>query len=354
MKSDLERAGVYYRKGRFARVIRLLEPQVFQHRENFTFYYFLGMSCIRTGDMQGARTYLDRALGLKPFDERTLAGLAVVHLKLDDVTEAVQCYLDILDNDSKHKLAARGLKVIRRNTDKDRLAPISASDRILKLLPKERSPSRWLIPVVAALAVATVVAGYFGYRLKERRNPRREEVAILSIGAIQDLSVTGTEVQYEMTDREIEKTFSSAKRYFSNFRDNLALREINRLYLSNASQAVKEHARIIAGFIDPPDFTTITDPFAYEKVAAEPDLHRGTYVVWRGRTSNIVFGSDAIVFDLLVGYDTNRILEGVVPVEFDTGIDLANGRSVEVLGEVNLIEGGIALRALAIHRLAVD
>jgi hypothetical protein len=352
MKSDLDRARAFYVRKKFSRVIRLLEPQVFQFRESFDFYYLLGMSCLRSGDSGGAKTYLDRALGLKPNEKRALSGLAVVHLKRYEVTQAIQCYLDIIDDDPHNRLAAKGLKLLRKNADRERLTPLIESGRTDSLLPREKSRTWILVLIVSIVALATVSGGYLAYRSRITKPPRESEVAALSLKDLSAISVQSSDAKLELSDREIEQAFSAAKRFFADFRDNMALREINRIHLSNATESVKEQARTIASFIKPPDFTSISDPFSFADVIKEPLLYQGTFVTWRGRTSNVSIGKETISLDLLVGYDTNEVLEGVVLVIFDFGIDIANGRPVEVLGEVVFTDNGIALRGISLHKLA--
>jgi hypothetical protein len=351
MKQDMKTAHAWYRRGRYARVIRLLEPLIFKYRESFTFYYLLGMSCLRTGDTGGARTYLDRSLSLKPNDSKALAGLAVVHLKRYEITRALQCYLDIVDNEPQNRLARKGLRLLRRNADRDRLTPIIDSGRVEKLLPRDRRRSGLAVSAVMLLLFAAAGSAYYLYRDRFIPVLREPTVAALSI---EDLLLTASTSNnpHTLTEREIERAFADAKRYFAEFRDNLALREINRLLRSNASETVKTQARTISSFIPEPDFTTITDPFPFATVVSDPTLYEGAFAVWRGRTSNLRVGEDSIRFDLLVGYDTNEVLEGVVPVVVDFAIELANGRPVEVLGKITVAEPDIGLRAVSIHKLA--
>jgi len=58
----LDKARRKFRKGEFAEVIRLLEGTIFNYRDNHAFFYLLGMSCLRTGDVAGAQ---DLAIDIK-------------------------------------------------------------------------------------------------------------------------------------------------------------------------------------------------------------------------------------------------------------------------------------------------
>ncbi len=175
---------------------------------------------------------------------------------------------------------------------------------------------------------------------------------MMSLESIENIVDFSGEYRYLLTEKEIEDTFADVKELFSDYRDNLARREINRLLGSNASPAVKERANIIAGYITTPDFTTIRNPFDYELVAADPFLYNETYVVWKGKLTNLSVTDESITFDLLVGYETNQVLLGVVPVLLEFSAFLEVGDPLEVLGRVKLAKDeGFFIEAVSIHKL---
>jgi hypothetical protein len=136
------------------------------------------------------------------------------------------------------------------------------------------------------------------------------------------------------------------------FHDNLAVVEANRILLSNASVRVKQQARLLKGYALRPSFTTIRDSFPYSVVVREPALYDGCAVVWRGKLANLAVGEKSISFDLLVGYENERELAGIVPVALDFAVQLENGIPLEVLGDVAFAEGLLSLRGISVHRLA--
>jgi len=142
---------------------------------------------------------------------------------------------------------------------------------------------------------------------------------------------------YRLSEREIEQAFKRAKSYLLDYRDNPAGVEINRLLLSNASAAVKERARALKSFLRPPNFATYRDPYAY--------------IDGKRKVANLVLGTESIPFDLLVGYESERELEGTVPVTLDFAADLEDGAGLEVLGRVGADGGRFALAAVSLHRL---
>jgi hypothetical protein len=162
------------------------------------------------------------------------------------------------------------------------------------------------------------------------------------------------ESSYSLSEKEISETFETIKRYLLEYRDNLAIREINRLLLSNASTYVKEKARLMKTFVQEPDFSTIRDPFPYIDVQRNPALYVDSFVVWQGKAANVRIGDQQITFDLLVGYQDERELLGLVPVALSFAAAIENGDGIEILGKVEVLpppSGHIRLQGLSIHRI---
>lgn len=355
MKGDLKKAAKLYKRSKYPQVMRLLEPQIFRYRQNFDYFYLLGMSCLHTGDLGGAGTYLQRGLGIIPNEIKATLGLAIVHLKKQEIQEAIRCYLEVLDEDPGNKLASRGMAILRKDPSESHIQHLDETGRLSRLLPEKRRHLSWkvLIPVTLIAASSVVLGGlwYFGIFTEPQaiREPAVEVMTLDNVGNIVDFS---GEYRYVLTENEIVNTFEEVKKNFADFNDNMAQREINRLLGSNASNAVKERARIIAGYISAPDFTTVKNSFEYQLVAADPFLYSNTYVIWSGKLTNLAVSDENITFDLLVGYENNQVLLGVVTVVLNFAAFLNVGDAVEVLGQVNLNEGGeFHLKAVSIHKL---
>ena len=157
--------------------------------------------------------------------------------------------------------------------------------------------------------------------------------------------------EHILSEEEIVDAFNKAKRYLQEFRDNLAMVEINRILLSNASLYVKEEASLLASLVETPDFSTVKDPFLYEKVRLSPLLYQNCYIVWEGKVANVEISPDLISFDLLVGYQNEQELMGVVPVSLDYAINLVNGIALRVLGKVVAKEEVLGLEAVSTQRI---
>jgi hypothetical protein len=344
------------RARRFSEVISLLEPQVFLFRDNFTFYYNLGTACLYVGDFGGAFSYLQRAQQLNNQNLSVLIGLAAIHLRRRQATQALQYWLEVLDRDPGNGIAKRGLALVRTNTDPSVYVTMAESGKLRRFYPALGfSLPRWVAPA-GAVAAITVAAVIFWPALRGAFDspalPTREgaELMLLNQG-ITELTDFSGEFRYVLTDDEIERSFARVGVLFNEFHDNLAQREVNLLFNSNASNLVKERARLLSSYFGEPTFVDFEDNFAYSEVAAEPWLYDSCYVRWSGQVSNLVTSDETISFTLLVGYEDRRVLEGTVPVSVPFAADVQPG-PVELIGRLRLADGHLSLTATSIRRLA--
>ncbi len=120
---------------------------------------------------------------------------------------------------------------------------------------------------------------------------------------------------------------------------------------SNASSAIKNKADLLLSYATIPTFTTLKDRFKYSEVMKQPEIFNSCHVIWSGRVANIENGDTFTKFELLIGYNENQLLEGIVPVWFPFALNIDIDRPVEILGAV-VAEGNndISLSGLAIHQ----
>jgi tetratricopeptide (TPR) repeat protein len=342
-----------FRKRRFPEVIRLLEPEVFRFRESADYFLMLGTACLHTGDLGGAASYLGRARQLKPGSVTALLGLAAVHFKKAETDPALKLWLEALDEDPRNPVALRGMNLLRRGMNRDEVQAFVDAGKLTQLYPRLPGRRRW--PALLALGVggaAIVVAAVVGLpRLGGSASTRPGVAGIfLPSGGGMRVDVASSAV-FTLSEREVEQTFKRAKEYLLAWRDNPACVQINRLLLSNASAAVKERALALKGFLRPPNFATFEDPHAYRDVAGQPRLYDGCHVSWKGKVANLVLGDSSVAFDLLVGYESERELEGTVPVVLEFAADLQDGIGLEVLGRVVADGSVLSLVGISLHRL---
>ena len=357
MAGTFQKAKDLYQNGEYSEVIRLLEPQIFRFRESQEFYLILGLSCLHAHDISAAFTYLQRGQDLtEQFEPDLFLGMAMVHLHRQENTEAVRCWLRILEHDPKNSRALKGLDFLRSEPKQERINDLLEEGKLEKLLPKTRKRVKLKKRFYLLLIILMVLigAGFFMLpRLGKLFLPRETRpFQMLEADDFSELtSLTGS-FHFILTDAEIEKALKDVNKYLLAYRDNLAMLEINRLLLSNAHEDVRLRVEGLKKSIRTPSFADFNDNFRYSEVAREPYLHRGCYVVWRGRATNIVVGEEEIQFDFLVGYEDEKTLEGIVPAVISFSADVTVDFPLEILARVVPVESrGFHLEVLSLHRL---
>ncbi len=360
MVSDpLRRARRDFAKGRYARVLSSLEPMTLSYRDSHLFHFLLGCSCLVTGDIGGASTYLRRAEQLNFRHAPTLAGLAAVHVRRGETDKAVQLYLDILGREPGNRFAQKSLAFLRTNSDPERLAGLVKSGGISVLYPVPSPVRAFTVRFLpAALIAALALLGVYGIAVRlpgilRDRKPGREglESFLLSKGERENPVVAAGGFEFVLTEGEARATFEKAKKLFSDWNDEAALVELNRILLSNAAPSIKSKAETLKGFIREPDFSNIKKKYTYGDVLRAPRLFDGVAILWKGQAGNVRESNSAVQFDLLVGYQDKKNLEGVVAVTFPYDLRVPAGAPIEVLGRVRAEEDGFRLEGIAVHEL---
>ena len=348
----LKKASGLFKAGKYKQVLQLLEPQVFRYRQSFDFYYYLGISCLNTSDFGGGYSYLQRAITLKPDDINTMAGLALVHLKRQESSEAIQQWFQILDIEPNNKLAKRGLETLKKYTKQEDFIEYLDSGKFLNLLPGRKSAK----PIIKSLIITFIIiffsAGviFFIFNIFIKTEIKRPEISAVELNNFGSLTDNKLDSNYTFTDKEIRKLFDTIRKYFDNYQDNLAMREINRLLLSNADSATKQKAEFLISYISVPGFTTLKTNFTYQEFITESKLYNNCYVHWKGRLSNYILTENLIKFDFLVGYDEKKILEGIIQVTLDFGARIDSNFPIEVLGKIVETENGYIIEAVSVHQ----
>lgn len=353
----LHRADRLLRSRKYAEVISLLESQVFLYRDNHAFYRLLGTACLHVGDFGGSYSYLQRAEQLRPGVTGVQMALAAVHLRRREVPEALRYLLQVLDREPENRRARRALSLVRTTEDPAEFVPMAESGRLTRLFVPVRATVPSWTPIaagVSVLLVAAILAGPALVGTLLRSRTPRSGVEFIDRGELpESLTDYEGEFRYVYSEVEISRLVRQVGDLFNGFRDNLARREANRILLSNASPLVKERIRLVASYFRTPTFVDFRDNFTYAEVAAEPWLHDGCYVRWRGQTSNIDAGADAIRFVLLVGYEDERVLEGTARVVVPFTADVQPG-AVELIGRIEHDRGAFTLTATSIRRVVAQ
>jgi hypothetical protein len=289
--------------------------------------------------------------------------MALLFLRRGEISRAVDLYLEIQDVDPENPRAREALNIIRKYGDPDTIKGMLESGRLKKIFPPlpgvPFSPARILLPFAALLAVSVaafvIIAAANGAFRKTPSRGGAEETLLEKSETSQPVQ-TGGSYRYVLTSRQVLDNYEKARRLFLDYRDEAAKVELNRLIESNASEGIKNKARLLMGYTNTPGFDTLKDRYSYAEVSVDPILYRDCFVIWRGMAANLDSQEQSSSFDLLVGYDTRSAMEGIVPVHFSFAVSLTTAQPLEVLGRVVPASGSgdsriiIRLEGTAIHQ----
>jgi tetratricopeptide (TPR) repeat protein len=370
MKLDpiLTKATRLARSGNYTGAIKSLLPEVNRYNGSFRYCYILAVSSLHVGDFGNALSWFKAARELKINHPGVLLGFAVLYLRRGEIDRAVDFYLDAQELDEKNRIAKKALGIIRKYAGTGNFSAWLDSGDLPKLFPP--IPPAGLSPARIAVCAAAVFAalGIFWAVLVSARvlpNPvirRGDRRGITEITLAReeraDPVETGGSYRCILTRTQVLDAYDRALGFFLEYRDEAAKASLNRILESNASGGVKNKSRILLSYMEAPGFDTFVrrDNFSYSEVIRDPYLYRDCHVIWRGMATNVDALQNLTAFDFLVGYDTRKSLEGIVPVVFDKAIALNAERPLEVLGRIVPIstEKGPAIRleGVAIHQPA--
>jgi hypothetical protein len=359
----LTRASRLARSGKYEAAIRTLEPEVNRYHGSFYYYYILGSSCLRTGDFGGALTYFRLAHETKMREPLAILGLAALFLRRGETERAVDFYLDILETDQNNRIARKAMRVIRRQAGTDDFSSWLETGKLPTLYPPIPFAGFSAKEILGACAVLFAVCLLsFGclIRVKVLPNPfltksSREGAAVFSLSREERMAPIQTDGSYRYTLTRIQTVdlYEKAHSQFTAFRDEAARINLNHILESNASEELKNRARIIISYMEIPGFDTFKrgDNVSYHDTIKDPMLYNEVHVILRGMASNIESNDAGTTFDFLVGYDTRKVLEGIVPVVFHYVVPLNPEQAVEVLGRILPDpDGSIILEGVAIYQ----
>jgi tetratricopeptide (TPR) repeat protein len=346
------RAEKLFKLGRYSEVIKILEPEVFKNRENENFYYYLGMSCLFLGDYSGANSYLRRSLQINPSNSETMLGLAVIHLKYNKPSEAIRIWLDILDKDAQNNYAKRALNLIKKEGALETVPEDFLVKNLHRLIPYKNTIILYkTLRLTAFILTALVVSVLLFFTAKifiEKFNKSKNLLPELTISRdIKEIIGTGA-FSIELQGREIVDSFETAKKLFIDNKDNLARVEVNRLLNSNASESVKEKARLLDSYLREPDFRYFQNTITFNDVIKEPYLYDNCFVKWSGKIANIRIYGNYAGFDLLVGYESGTVLEGIINVTADFPVLLDEEFTYDIIGRLKT-EEKLTLKAVTLR-----
>lgn len=356
-RDALDSAARFMRFRQFDKAIKLLESRADVYEGNFNYYFLLGTACLYAGDTGSASAFYQKARSIRITDKKLLLGQAALFLRRGDTKRAISYYIDILENDPADKTASAAMEFIRNYGDFNTICKWVDTGKIERFYPPIGMNPYKIIGVVAPILACALgcVAVLFFAGMYPSIGEDRADLTALSLTAeerknAQETDLSSGAFSYLLSAQQISSSYEKAREHFQNYHDNLAQVEINRILNSNASVAVKQKARVLMEYLEPPTFDTMRDNFNYSQIAKEPALYIDCWVIWSGRVSNVVQSEKAYSCDLLVGYETMAKVDGIVPVRFDVPPQISADRPVTILGRISSDGGKLTLVGKAVYQ----
>jgi len=365
MKLDplLSKAAGLAKRRKYEEALKILKDEEDRYNGFFKYYYLYAVICLHSGSFVEAHENFHIARQIKMKDPSTLLGLALCCLREMKTARALDYYLDVQEADPKNTIAKRALTAIRKNSDSEALSEWMTPQRLEKLYPPIPGPS--LNPrtvVTAALALAAAAILVFGILVLTKvlpnpfktRSDRSTAEFVLSRQERSEAVEVGGSYSYILTRDQATGLYDKALSLFTEYRDEEAKVNLNRILESNASEVLKNKSSLLMSFMEVPGFDTFNrnaNP-SFSDVKNEPVLYRDVHVIWRGMATNVEVTGEHTRFDFLVGYDTRTTLEGIVQVTFNIPVSINSERPLEVLGRIKLASSysDIVLEGVAIHQ----
>ena len=370
-RGALERAHSLLQRRKFSHVISLLEsgnnPEIY--RESFDYFLTAGIACLYLGDRGSASAYFQRERHIRMTDPTLLWSQAVLFLLRGDTDRAISYYVDVLDYDPDNKIALSAMEFIRMRGSYDEICKAIDSGEIEKFYPPlginpdiiKRSVLSAFVGVILALLIFNIGKFFSGIQnfhipsSKERPDLSGLFLTVNELDTAQKKNVPGGNYKYFLSSEQIKKSYGLVKKFSTDYRENAARVEINRLLASNADDVTKANLRILLSHFGEHTFDSLADcddNIEYQEVAREPDLYLGCIIAWSGYVSNIASDSSSFRCDLFVGDEKRERVEGVIPVLFDSvpypPIDAE--RPVRILGQIKVSDGKILLGGKAVYQ----
>lgn len=355
--SLLEQAKTQFAKKKYSEVISLLQPHVLEYKDSFEYYLYLGLAFMYTGEISLALDYFAGARKIKLTDPNLLSAQGTLHLRRGDTNRAIDYYLQALNYDPNCKVAKDGLDFLRHHNTAEEIGDFIQSGEIKKLYPDPTKSYKQRKDILKIFTLALAVLAFvflLPILVKALSTPvqKRKDLSPLVLERYEKQNAVENTGKFELvlTKDEIVETYEKAHKYFQDYRDNMAQYEVNRILLSNASDNIKNKAKLLSEYFEEPGFDTIKDIFDYKTVSSFPEAYLNCFVVWRGTATNVEALKYNMSFFLLVGYDTKTRLDGLVYVlcPFVTTIDTEI--PIEVLGKVQVKQGELRLEGVSIYQ----
>ncbi|MBQ0040336.1 MAG: hypothetical protein KBS64_07920 [Treponema sp.] len=363
-RSSLETAKYLLKRRKFQMAIRILEYCEDEYEGIADYYVTYGIAYLYADIAGKASEMFRKAREITVTNTSMLLGQAVIFMRRDEISRAVEYYLQVLENDPGNVTAKTALEFIRKDGEYASIVKMVETGEIKKFYPPLGvNPHMIRNCVLAGLFLGVVCSCLVVFQPKKRLVPVEKNTIEQKFSLSEDellnavqLNVEPGEFEVTMTTKEIKTAFSDAKKYFVASRDNACQVELNRIVNSNASIHIKQRAQSVMDLLQEPTFDSLKDNYSYSQVAADIHNYLDCYAIWDGMVTNSVYYEDGSwKCDLLVDYipSENRNFQvGLCHVVFDKAPEpsVDETKPVRFLGKITQSGNDIVLSGRAVYQ----
>ncbi len=307
------------KKKDFLEAIHNLEEYIAHNDTNYLAYYYLGLAYIFRELYDEAYTHISKAYQLNKNDPNIINAIAFLNLKLNNVDEAINFWLDILDNDKNNHTARRNLDKVKKSKNSEKLISTASPDEFISFKLKKdlnlKIPKIWIFPKIrirrrylrrAGIGLIAIIALFiiFKYIIIPPDRLKTNKFNIVSPEKLKSIKLPDMEEDYvidknikksifTLKPKEVKKIFYNTKKFIKAQYFNKATISINKVLHSNAGMIIKERFKILKSFISSLETFKLKDNILYSNLMNLPLLYEDIQVVWKGKIEDISVDEDA-------------------------------------------------------------
>lgn len=342
------------KKRDFLEAINNLEEYIANDNSNYLAYYFLGLAYIFRELYDEAYKYISKAYKLNDNDINTINTLAFLNLKYNNVDEAINYWLDILDIDKKNYIAKRNLEKVKKSKNIQKLVNAAKPDEFVTFKIKKSLDLPFSMPsfshiinpkyVIAGMILIAVFFIIIYIINIKPSSTKKERLSQKQLQTLNNMNLPNLENDYlidnniskspfNLKPEEIKQLFYQTKKLIARQYFNQATININKVLHSNAHFIVKEKFQILKQFLGYHSSFKIKDNVNYNTLINLPLLYEEVQVIWQGKIEDIELSEEenSTTFNLFIKQEGQSI--GMAKVYFNRLFNnLNNGNEVIISG----------------------
>jgi len=347
------------KKKDFLDAINNLEEYISHNDKNHLGYYYLGLAYIFRELYDEAYKYISKSYKLNENDTNTVNALGFLNLKYNNVDEAINYWLDILDMDERNYIAKRNLEKVKKSKNIEKLVSSALPDEYINFkvrkslnlnvrLPKFPKfpglrPNHLKVGAVIILSAVLIsliciyILNYDNIKVRKFNIPTPKNLQSVDLRDMEEDYIIDKSIRksmFNLKPEEIKKIFYNTKKFVQKQSYNKAIININKILHSNAGIVIKERFKILKGFTRTRKTFQLNDNIPYSTLMNLPLLYEDTQVVWEGKIEDIRTDEDSLSTTFSLFVRENRQSIGMVKVVFKKIFtNLTNGKKVMVSGK---------------------